>query len=151
MYYNTLITFSFPCVGLPLLICDSETFYTPYWFEIVSKHVWFSTRFSFGFSAHPPNQNEAFWLGDNIMNISEWVCELLFEFFNKSVRSSAKRVLHFVLICFHISHSLAFAFVPKGFFDSHRSHVAKQRQLNRWYNLISIAFLQVPFRYGLPF
>ena len=52
---------------------------------------------------------------------------------------------------FHISHSLAFAFVPMGFFDSHRSHVAKQRQLNSWYNFMSIAFLQVPFRYSLPF
>ena len=123
--------------------------HTSDWFEIASKHVWFSTSFSFGFSIHPPDQNEAFWLGDNIMNI----------------RSLTKRVLHFALICFrlftrlfvifdcfciascspeafhksclsanfpfHISHSLAFAFVPTRFLDSHRSHVAKQRQLNR--------------------
>ena len=99
------------------------------------------------------------------------------------VRSVAKRVLHFALICFRLftrlfvifdcfctascspeafdksclptkfsfPHSLAFAFVPKGFFDSHRSHVAKQRQLNRRYNLISTAFRQVPFRYSRPF
>ena len=46
---------------------------------------------------------------------------------------------------------MAFVFVTTGFFDSHRSLVAKQRQLNRWYNLISIAFLQVPFRYSRPF
>ena len=84
-----------------------------------------------------------------------------------SVRSWTKRVLHLALICFrlftrlsavslqnfpfHISHFLAFAFVPTRFLDSHRSHVAKERQLNGWYNLISITFLQVPFQYSRPF
>ena len=106
-------------------------------------------------------------------------------FLINSVRSSAKRVLHFALICFRLFTRLfvifdcfciascspkafdksclaakfsfphftflGLCFRPQGVLDSHRSHFAKQRQLNRWYNLISIAFLQVPFQYSLPF